>query len=86
MDKVLIDYNFREVDQLDGKDLIDGEKLIVKWPVGGVTTEIVAIERSVHGFGVRAYKVSRAFITVGYNGIETKVYLADYENLLCERI
>lgn len=90
MNPVIRDMYYREVDQLDGKDLIDGEKLLIKWFDGTVSEEAVKIDESSytvveHG-GHAKIDVKKAYINCFIHGGFIRFYLADNPKTLCERI
>jgi hypothetical protein len=70
-------------DQLDGKEMVEGEMLKVTWPDGTVEVLRVRVERGTliyedHGHEGRG-KDNKAFTTVNHHGVEARVYLRGLE-------
>lgn len=84
MSKVTTYSNWCEIDQLDGKDIVDGETLLVKWPDG--TKEVYEarvkkwsvpmMEQGGHTWNTPH---SQAFVLVRYRGKLVEIALAGLE-------
>lgn len=89
MEKVTTDHNWRDVDQLNGKDLTDKELLRIKWPDGTFTREVCYVEKSAYQTqdhnSLWTMHCSKAFIEIEHKGIPARLYLAGAD-LLCERL
>ena len=91
MNPVLKDPScWREVDQLDGKDLIKGDKLLVKWLDGTITEEVVETEEFVNTYNDQGSRteigVRKAYINCFVRGGFIPFYLAENPKTLCERV
>jgi hypothetical protein len=63
-------------DHLDGKQLVDGERLGVTWPDGTAEDVYVKIYSGAEGEGSRMTLVHRAFVVREHNGTKKLVRLA----------
>lgn len=85
-------YQEKSADFLDGKELVDGERVNVEWPDGTRTEEVVRVEvASFHtsGGGLVSYadgRDYRACILALVHGAPVKFWLRDYKTLLVERV
>lgn len=75
-------------DELDGKALVDGERIVVQWPDGSLTAEECRVEKGVHYYRDHGHDGTgpddKAFLVVNVRGVEARIYL--YESgVLCER-
>lgn len=71
------------IDRLDGKDLVHGEKLILRWPDGKLQQTEIVVEKngyeiSDHGAPYTAIR-SHAFIAITFRGISVNVPLVGLE-------
>ncbi len=79
MQKITTDRNWREVDQLDGKDLRDGEYLRIMWPDGTYTNQTVKIESSSYNVSEQGQRdgydvpVRHAMVPIKYRGQHTYI-------------
>jgi hypothetical protein len=87
--RVTTDQSYRTVDQLDGKDLIQGEALRVRWPDGSVTEERVLLDRSEsreqESCSTYLHETSIAYVSATVRGASAKVLLTS-GGIECERV
>ena len=72
MKEITQNTNECAIDQLDGKDLVEGEKLRVQWPDGILTLETVHIMES---RGLADFITRRAYLTVRYHRASANIAL-----------
>ncbi len=89
MNKVEIYSNWCYYDQLDGKNLKDGEKLKVRWPDGQETQENVILKKTSQTVSDMGHPydvpIHQAYVAVTVHGAECLVRLTA-DGILCERI
>lgn len=89
MKKVITYSNWCEIDQLDGKDLENGEWLRVKWPDGSITRAKVRVEKTIYSISDMGspcdIPVSRAYVRVPHRGASARIRLAENKKIKCER-
>lgn len=89
MKKIITDYNWQQIDKLDGEPLKHGEKISVVWPTGEISTETVIVHTSrstVNDHGTPwEIPVSQAYVEVDHNGAKALIRLAN-DKIYCERV
>lgn len=89
MKRVITDYNWQEVDKLDGEALTNGDKINVVWPTGEISTETVVVRKSrstVNDHGTPwEIPISLAYVEVEHNGAKALIRLAN-DKIYCERV
>ena len=89
MQRVTIRSNWGYFDELDGRDLADGEGLRLKWPDGTITVaKVILVKTSEPGSDMGHpidIPLHRAFIGVNYRGAIAQIRLYN-SPVLCERI
>ena len=90
MNPVKTDQSWRGVDQLDKKDIMDGERFRIKWMDNSITEELIKLDKSSYMVSDMGHpweiQVRKAYIDVNYKGAKAKLYLAENQKILCERI
>lgn len=81
MKKVEVYSNWCHYDVIDGTQIKNGDKIKVRWPNGTETTHVVKVESTVvhyvgHGGG-DDIPISKAFVTIEYNGSTCSVRLVE---------
>lgn len=83
MSKIKHHSDWSSWDELDGKELEDGECLRIEWPNGRITEENICIHKGInhtsdHGHPC-TYKKYHAYVNVTANGIATQVRIVGLE-------
>ena len=90
MNPVKTDRSWRDVDQLDKKDIVDGEKFRIKYPDNSITEESIKLDKSSYTVSDMGHPweilVRKAYIDIDYKGAKAKLYLAENDKILCERV
>jgi len=77
MKKIKTYENWCNIDQLDGEDIKDKEKLEITWPDKSVSIEKLIVEKweeTEYDMGKPCpIPYSKAYIQINYNGLKTKV-------------
>jgi len=84
--KVEVYSNWGYWDRLDGENLVDGEKVIVRWPDGREGPKTVSVERTVELGNDMSHVIEvpseRAYITASVHGATVRLRLADADVLV----
>lgn len=80
MSKIERYSNWCSYDRLDGKDVVDGERLTIAWPNGAITTERVWIDKRPEGSyadcsGSHDIPTSHAYVLINHFGVSGRVYI-----------
>ena len=103
MNPIVINYIPNKTsDQLDDKDLIEGDTIRILWGNGTFSIHTILVETRIEkndpvftlikSTGTAFYRksmdveIKRAFINLGYNSSYIKVFLNECQNVLCERV
>lgn len=83
MNRIETYSNWCYLDRLDGKDLVDGEVLIVKWPDGQLQQTKIMVERKTQTYQDHGHNgempVSHAYVLAYHRGVQVRVPLVGLE-------
>lgn len=89
MEKVKRYSNWCEIDRLNGIDLIDGEKLKIKWEDGSTSIEVIKVEKYIDKIleqgGYSDIQYSIAYVPIKFKGTKSFIGLSGTK-IECERI
>jgi len=89
MKKVERYSNWCEIDRLNGIDLVDGEKLKIKWEDGSTSIEVIKVEKYIDKIleqgGYSDIKYSIAYVPINFKGTKSFIGLSGTK-IECERI
>lgn len=82
-DRSRVCRNWCSIDRLDGNDLKDGDRLILKWPDGQMQSVVIIVERKSvmypdHGGSFKVTE-SHAYVVAYHRGVRVQVPIVGLE-------